>query len=252
MSTAIEKSRKAFNASVLNTSLFLWLNTITQHQYKNGKNFKMTVNELYKNGGISRFYNGFIPTVINTSCNRFIDYLTHEMTQVDDLLSKVFIGGVFASVFKIFIAPLETYKIMNQIHGKKAVKLIKLRIKNNGIKSLWKGSGDIALSNFVEHVGWFNTYEYFDRNLPKDMNIILRSGFLGLSSSVTTDIMSNHLKIIKTMKQTTDLCYNDIVREIIRKNGVHGLFFRGLGTKLMTNSLYGITFSLLFSTLKNN
>lgn len=252
MNKALEKSNKAFSASFINTSLFLWLNTITQHQYKNGNNFKNTVAILYKNGGIPRFYNGFIPTVINTSCNRFLDYLTHETIQVDNLFTKVFVGGILASALKIVITPLETYKVMNQIHGNKAFKLLKLRTKNNGIKSLWKGSNDIALTNFVEHIGWFNTYEYLDRKLPKDMNVILRSGFLGLTSSVTTDVLSNHLKIVKTMKQTTNLNYNQIINEIIKKNGVQGLFLRGLSTKLMTNSLYGITFSLLYANLKKD
>ena len=50
------------------------------------------------------------------------------------------------------------------------------------------------------------------------------------------------------MKQTTNLSYNDIIKEIVKKNGVKGLFIRGLGTKLLlTNSLQGITFSILLS-----
>ena len=246
MNEPIDKAYKALKATSINTSLFLWLSTITHYQYNHGDEFFKTFKFLYKQGGIPRLYSGFVPTLINSSTNRFIDYFSHEIVSTNCLTSRVLIGGILASCMKTLLTPLDTFKIVYQNYGRKAHKMIKLNIRRKGIKYLWKGSKDNGLANFVEHITWFNTYEYLDKHLPND-NLILKSGFLGLTSSITTDVMSNHLKIIKTMKQTTNLSYNGIIKEIVKKSGVKGLFIRGLGTKLLANSLQGITFGILLN-----
>lgn len=59
--------------------------------------------------------------------------------------------------------------------------------------------------------------------------------------------MSNSLRVIKTVKQTnTDgsLSYVDCVKGIIAKDGVKGLFGRGLTTRLLTNMLQSMVFSV--------
>jgi len=235
MKETLEKSTKALKASFLNISTCFWLNTIVQHQYKNGNGFMKTCKILYKENGIKRFYSGYTPTVIHGTASRFCDYLAHYMMEKPwgttklNLTSQVVLGGLVSSMFQIMTMPLETCKVLNQLHGKqRALKILKLRLKKKPL-ILWKGCRENSLANFIEHVGWFQTYEYLDKNLPNE-HTLLRSWFLGLTSGATTDILSNHLKIVKTMKQSTNLNYNQIVKQIIQKNGVHGLVSRGLGT----------------------
>jgi len=37
-----------------------------------------------------------------------------------------------------------------------------------------------------------------------------------------------------------------VVKNIIQESGIHGLFFRGLETKILANGLQGILFSILW------
>ena len=110
-----------------------------------------------------------------------------------------------------------------------------------------------------------------------------RSALLGLCASSVSDVTSNSLRVIKTTKQTArlgggatsesgnyedgtagkhkttattksdenkdndnDFSYAEIVQMIIEKDGLAGLFGRGLKTRLLTNALQGALFSVLF------
>jgi len=87
---------------------------------------------------------------------------------------------------------------------------------------------------------------------------LVRSAFLGLSASCVSDICSNSLRVLKTTKQTARLgdatsnedskgmSYRDAVSEIIEKDGLQGLFGRGLQTRLLTNAVQGAAFSVLW------
>lgn len=85
---------------------------------------------------------------------------------------------------------------------------------------------------------------------------LARSALLGLCASAVSDCASNSLRVIKTTKQTaqlgtgtdsdTDLSYGEVVTMILEKDGVKGLFGRGLQTRLLTNAIQGATFSILW------
>lgn len=70
---------------------------------------------------------------------------------------------------------------------------------------------------------------------------------VGICASAVSDTVSNSLRVIKTVKQTgTDgsLGYGDVVKNIIAKDGLKGLFGRGLSTRLITNMLQSMVFSV--------
>ena len=117
----------------------------------------------------------------------------------------------------------------------------------------------------------FLTYNYVDGLLPTvlasdDLLLSLaRSALLGICASSVSDISSNSLRVIKTTKQTArlgdadgngvegndsttkgDKTYQEIVQMIIEKDGLMGLFGRGLQTRLLTNCIQGAIFSVLF------
>ena len=91
---------------------------------------------------------------------------------------------------------------------------------------------------------------------------LTRSAVLGLSASCVSDICSNSLRVIKTTKQTArlgsgqsgseafdkskEISYPEVVRLILEKDGLIGLLGRGLGTRLLTNSIQGAVFSVLW------
>ena len=94
-----------------------------------------------------------------------------------------------------------------------------------------------------------------------------RSALLGFCASSVSDVCSNSLRVIKTTKQTArlasqegggeestttttttkdDISYREVVQLILEKDGVVGLFGRGLQTRLLTNSIQGAVFSVLW------
>ena len=62
------------------------------------------------------------------------------------------------------------------------------------------------------------------------------------------DTISNSVRVVKVYKQASahSITYAHAVREILKVDGFRGLFFRGLGTKLISNGLQGMMFSVLW------
>jgi hypothetical protein len=50
------------------------------------------------------------------------------------------------------------------------------------------------------------------------------------------------------VRQTSegDISYTEAAQQIIKKDGINGLLFRGLETKLITNGIQSIMFSILW------
>lgn len=55
-------------------------------------------------------------------------------------------------------------------------------------------------------------------------------------SSVVSDVTSNSIRVVKTTKQSaqTALTYKEAVQMIVEKDGMYGLFFRGLNTRILS------------------
>ena len=75
---------------------------------------------------------------------------------------------------------------------------------------------------------------------------------MGLTASCVSDTVSNSLRVIKTTAQTAqlsvdkELSYSEVVALIVERDGVAGLFGRGLQTRLLTNAIQGALFSVLW------
>jgi hypothetical protein len=100
------------------------------------------------------------------------------------------------------------------------------------------------------------TYNYLSELLPPSHNLIqklLRQAFIGFSASVVSDTSSNSLRVLKTYRQTHagDIGYLQSAKEIVEKDGVRGLFGRGLGTRIVTNGLQGLLFSILWKVIQD-
>ena len=77
---------------------------------------------------------------------------------------------------------------------------------------------------------------------------------LGFSSSSISDITSNTFRVIKTNRQTseTNISYTNLVKNIIKKESIIGLMTRGLKTKIITNGIQGMCFTIIFDYLRKN
>merc|ERR1712196_269929 len=73
-----------------------------------------------------------------------------------------------------------------------------------------------------------------------------RSAVIGFCSSFTSDLVSNSVRVVKTAKQTNavPLSYAGTVAMIVAQDGVAGLLFRGLGTKILSNGVQAMLFTI--------
>lgn len=76
----------------------------------------------------------------------------------------------------------------------------------------------------------------------------------GVCSSTVSDCCSNSIRVIKTTRQTseTNISYQEVLRLIIEKDGVLGLFGRGLKTRLTVNALQGMVFAVCWKYLEES
>lgn len=102
----------------------------------------------------------------------------------------------------------------------------------------------------------FATFNLLNEKLPQYEEAhkkLGRRAFIGFCSSVISDSISNSLRVIKTTKQTsqTPITYKDAVTMVIEKDGVIGLFGRGLKTRILTNGIQGLLFSVLWKGIED-
>ncbi|KAJ3222488.1 hypothetical protein HK099_002242 [Clydaea vesicula] len=231
------------------------MRTVMNYQYKNGGSARGTFHLLYNEGGIRRFYRGVAPALLQGPLSRFGDTaanagvlaLLGSSPVTNDL--PVAVKTVFASFasasFRIFLTPIDTVKTILQTTGKEGLTVLRQRIKVNGPTTLWYGALASATATFVGHYPWFATYNYMQENLPqfgnKLQHKLARNAVIGFTASITSDCISNSVRVVKTYRQThsVKVSYPQAVKDVIAKDGVIGLFGRGLQTRILANGLQG-------------
>jgi hypothetical protein len=241
-------------AMVTQVSTLMWLRTIMNYQYVNGTLFKESFKTLYSQGGIKRLYRGYPIAIINAPLFRFGDAAANigvlELTKNSGLPLSVTTGiaSVCAASWRVLFMPADTLKLNYQVNG--SLDILKSNIKSNGSKVLYNGSLAAFSSTLIGHYPWFVTYNYLNKYYPENKNDstsdkLIKRASIGLCSSLVSDTSSNFVRVIKTIKQTThnSMSYKETVKVLTEKEG-YGWVFRGLKTKIITNGLNGIMFSV--------
>lgn len=280
---ALSGGKAGATASVVQVLALMWLRTSMNYQYRYGGSLSSSLSELYKEGGIPRFYQGLPFALVQGPLTRFGDTAANVgiLALLDasplPLFVKTGMGSICAGVWRIILMPIDTSKTIMQVEGKDALNELFNQVKQTGPGPLYRGALASAAATAVGHFPWFLTYNFLNEALPTvdvitssgDENVLLvkllRSAFLGLAASCVSDICSNSLRVIKTTKQTasfedvkqdnnnvpqrskeSDITYREAVTLILEKDGWIGLFGRGLQTRLLTNAIQGAAFSVLW------
>jgi hypothetical protein len=136
-----------------------------------------------------------------------------------------------------------------QVTGKFSSVVAKVKVE--GVPALYHGSLAAASATFVGHYPWFFTYNLLSEKIPKQddrFKELGRRAILGFASSAVSDTCSNSIRVIKVYKQSHPeaLTYPQCVQRVISESGISGLMFRGLETKILSNGLQGILFSIMW------
>ncbi|KAI8822117.1 mitochondrial carrier [Fimicolochytrium jonesii] len=253
-------------AMVVQVATLMPLRTAMNYQYRFGTTTTIAIQTLYKDGGILRFYRGVSAALIQGPLSRFGDTAANAFalslldgnptTASLPVAVKTIGASASAASFRMFLTPVDTLKTTLQTQGSAGMALLKKRIAAHGVSSLWYGATASAAATFVGHYPWFYTYNTLQEILPQQNTTAKKLGrqaVIGFSASIVSDTISNSLRVIKTYRQVneTRISYAGAARAVIEKDGVVGLFGRGLKTRIITNGLQGIMFSVLWKLFQD-
>lgn len=250
---------------IVQVSSLMWLRTTMNYQYRygTGNGTLSTIKTLYNKGGLLRFYRGYGAAITIGPLARFSDtaanaYMMNLMEEKNVSIGvKTAMGSIVAASARSLLMPLDALKTTKQVEGKDGFNILRQKVKNNGIRVLYHGTGASVTATFVGHYPWFLTYNLLDKKLPvysKEENFKnhFRNGFIGFNSAVISDCFSNSFRVIKTTKQTypSHISYPKLVNNIISEEGIIGLLGRGLKTRIITNGAQGIVFTIVWKYLQ--
>jgi hypothetical protein len=162
-------------------------------------------------------------------------------------------ASLASSSFRIFLMPVDALKTTLQVQGASGLSILAEKVKVSGPRVLYHGAGATFAASWAGSMPWFTTFNYLQANIPKPeegeaMKKFARNGGIGFAASVVSDTVSNSIRVIKTNKQTSKVAitYPEAIKGVITKDGVIGLFTRGLGTKIIANGMQGMMFSVLW------
>ena len=210
----------------------MWLRTTMNYQYANGGTLGNAISTLYKEGGIGRFYRGVGFAVIQNPLSRFGDTAANtgilcalqEFSPNMPVAQMTAFASLGGASWRIFLTPVDTFKTTLQVQGPKALELLKEKVKTGGVGVLYGGAAANFAANWVGNYPWFVTFNYLQANIPKYDGVkqLARNAVIGMCASFVSDCVSNSLRVVKTIKQTSgdaNLGYIGAVKGVLEKDG---------------------------------
>merc|ERR1711990_395050 len=148
-----------------------------------------------------------------------------------------------AAGWRLFLMPIDTLKTTLQTDGANGMNLLREKLQTGGFRTFYNGGLGAVMANIVGYYPWFATYNTLEEYLPK--KDAQGNDFTGVQK-----LGRRALMVYKQTNANTQLTYIECAREIVAKDGVVGLFGRGLTTKLISNGIQGAMFSVLWKTIE--
>ena len=150
--------------------------------------------------------------------------------------------------------PLDTVKSMLQVEGASGLQKLSAKMRVGGVAVLFHGASGLLSQAFLGHYFWYGTYNAVDARLATPASLagqLGRNAAVGFASSAVSDTATNSLRVLKTFRQTSEapVTYMEAARTIASKDGVSGLFGRGLSTRLLANGVQAGLFSMMWKYL---
>jgi len=248
---------------VAQVTTLMWLRTTMNYQYRYGMSTRQAMATLYAEGGVLRFYRGYLVAMLQSPLARFGDTAANAgvMALFEGTEARawpVAVKTVFASTaaagMRIALVPLDTIKTVLQVEGKAGLRIIASKYMAGGAPIFFHGTLATSAATFAGHYPWFATFNSLNEVLPnyaERHKQLLRNAGIGFCAAVCSDTVANSLRVVKTLRQTqATIPYSLIIQQVIAEDGVAGLLGRGLKTRLITNGISGVMFSVLYKALE--
>jgi len=241
-------------AQAINVFTLMWMRTIMNYQYRYGGTFSDTVKKLWAEGGVPRFYRGLAPGLIQAPISRFGDTAANdgalaalEHTELPTWTKTMCASGCAAG-FRVVLMPIDAWKTTKQVEGADGLKKLMEKTKRHP-SALWQGALGAMSATWVGHYPWFYTNNQLRESLPEFdfmYGKYVRNACIGFASAAVSDTCSNSLRVLKTTRQTAlePVGYMESAQQIVAKDGLVGLFGRGLKTRILTNGVQGALFTI--------
>ncbi|KAL7571726.1 hypothetical protein ACA910_002825 [Epithemia clementina (nom. ined.)] len=253
-------------AGVVQVIALMWLRTITNYQYRYGTSFRQALQTLLKDGGIPRLYRGLLFALIQAPASKFAGVAANDgvmsllgsfqETQLWGPGMTTIVSSVIFGFVRIFLMPIDTMKTVLQVDSHEGFENLMRSLRMGKFSVLYEGAWAVAVMGIVSYYPWFFTYnvmastEWIKIAIP---SALFRNAAIGLVASIASDTVANVFRVVKTMKQVSgtksDSSYYDIIRKIVAADGLKGLFGRGLRTRLATNAIQSVMFTVVWRLL---
>eukprot|EP00667_Euglena_gracilis_P016797 EG_transcript_17606 len=252
-------------AMIAQVTTLMWLRTTMNYQYRHGTTTMVALRTLYNEGGIIRFYRGYLPALIQGPMSRFGDTAanagmlslmdSYEFTRALPTSLKTMSASAVAACMRLGLMPIDTFKTIMQVEGTRGIPTLMAKFRKSGPSVFFHGALASATATFVGHFPWFYTHNLLNDYIPRQTTTLRKLGrnaLIGFCSSVVSDVTSNSIRVIKTTKQSAEVAmtYRQAVQSVVEKDGVHGLFFRGLNTRILANAMQGMMFTIIWKGLE--
>jgi len=231
---------------------FMWMHTVTNYQYRYGGTAMDVIRALYAEGGPRRFYRGIVPALLQSAILRFGGLAVNEgllaATANHGLSSTTAAAtsSLATSVLRVVLMPLDAWQTAKQVNGEHGFRKV-LEEARSRPSTLWRGTAGSVTSTWAGFYAWCWTNNWLHEVLPisafRDSETA-RSATIGFAANVAGDASSNFLRVLKTLQQTAgrETTYMSAAEELLRQDGVRGLFGRGLPTKVASSGFQGAVF----------
>lgn len=255
----LREGMPASMASVVQVVLLMWLRTTMSYQHVHNVSMTQALQALYSEGGVPRFYRGMTVALVMMPLSRFGDIAANGVAE--ELLEgrvspwlMTAMASALAALWRIAISPVDTLKMLLQVHGSGWYQLLQSKFSSMGVAALYEGSFGAAFATYVGHYPWFFVYNFLNQKIPKKEGGFkhLRNALIGLCSSLASDVCSNSIRVVKTYKQTSSvpIGYAEAASTLIAESGLVGFLVRGLGVKLISNAISAMLFTILWKAIK--
>lgn len=133
-----------FFAAVVQILALMWLRTTMNYQFKTGMSFTAALRSLWAEGGISRFYKGWAPSIALVPLSRFGDSAANagvlaiaETTTAVPVAFQTAIAAAAAASWRVLLMPLNVLKTNMQANGAAALPSLRTKVKREGLYSVF-------------------------------------------------------------------------------------------------------------------